>query len=67
MYDFVFGLAFGFLITRVLSKKKRKDESTQVDFVAVPIFPPTVAPIPIPSHIRSFVPGVLANFWGKDS
>jgi hypothetical protein len=57
MYDFFVGLAFGFLFTRVLSKKKRKkDESTQVDFVNVTM------PIPIPK--KSFVPGVLANFWG---
>jgi hypothetical protein len=62
MYDFFVGLAFGFLFTRVLSKKKpKKDESTQVDFVNVTM------PIPIPIPKKSFVPGVLANFWGKDS
>jgi hypothetical protein len=60
MYDFVVGLAVGFLFTRVFAKKKRKDESTQVDFVTV-----TTVPIPIPK--RSFIPGALANFWGKDS
>jgi hypothetical protein len=67
MYDFVFGLAFGFLFTRVFAKKKNKDESTQVEFVSDPIFPPTVVPIPIPAPRKSFVRGSLANFWGKDS
>jgi hypothetical protein len=62
MYDFVVGLAVGFLFTRVFAKKKRKDESTQVDFVTV-----TTVPIPIPIPKRSFIPGALANFWGKDS
>jgi uncharacterized membrane-anchored protein YhcB (DUF1043 family) len=44
MYDFVVGLVFGFLFTRAFTKKKRKDESTQVDFVSDPIFPQTFAP-----------------------
>jgi hypothetical protein len=60
MYDFVVGLAFGTIFVKILSKKKRKDASTQVDLVPV-----TTAPVPIPK--RSFVPGALANFWGKDS
>jgi hypothetical protein len=59
MYDFVVGLAFGTIFVKILSKKKRKDASTQVDFVSVTM------PVPIPK--RSFVPGALANFWGKDS
>ena len=65
MYDFVVGLVFGFLFTRAFTKKKRKDESTQADFVSDPVFPRTVVPMPIPK--KSFVPGALANFWGKDS
>jgi hypothetical protein len=40
MYDFFVGLAF----TRVFEKKKRKDESTQVDFVSV------TAPVLYPVH-----------------
>ena len=59
MYDFIVGLAFGTIFVKILSKKKRKDASTQVDFVSVTM------PVPIPK--RSFVPGALANFWGKDS
>jgi uncharacterized membrane-anchored protein YhcB (DUF1043 family) len=59
MYDFVVGLAFGTILVRVLPKKKRKDVSTQVDFVSVAV------PIPIPK--RSFVPGALANFWGSSN
>jgi hypothetical protein len=61
MYDFVVGLAFGTILVKILSKKKRKDVSTQVDFVSVTM------PVPIPIPKRSFVPGALANFWGKDS
>jgi len=59
MYDFVFGLVFGTILFKVLPKKKRKDVSTQVDFVSVAV------PIPIPK--RSFVPGALANFWGSSN
>lgn len=61
MYDFIIGLAFGTLLTRLFTKKKRKDVSTQVDFVSVTM------PVPIPNPKKSFVPGALANFWGKDS
>jgi hypothetical protein len=57
MYDFIIGLAFGTIFVKILSKKKRKDASTQVDFV------PVTTPIPIPR--KSFVPGALANFWGS--
>jgi hypothetical protein len=60
MYDFFIGLAFGTLLTRIFTKKHKRDESTQVDFVSV-----TSVPVPIPK--KSFVPGALANFWGKDS
>ena len=60
MFDFVIGLAFGTLLVRIFTKKKRKDASTQVDFVSV-----TSAPVPIPNPKRSFVPGALANFWGS--
>jgi len=59
MYDFVVGLAFGTIFVKILSKKKRKDASTQVDFVSVTM------PVQIPK--KNFVPGALANFWGKDS
>jgi hypothetical protein len=59
MYDFIIGLALGTILVKILPKKKRKDASTQVDFVSVAV------PIPIPK--RSFVPGALSNFWGKDS
>jgi hypothetical protein len=59
MYDFVVGLVFGTILFKILPKKKRKDASTQVEFVTVTM------PVPIPR--RSFVPGALANFWGKDS
>jgi len=62
MYDFVIGLAFGTIFVKILTKKKRKDASTQVDFVSV-----TTVPVPIPNPRKSFVPGALANFWGKDS
>jgi hypothetical protein len=58
MYDFVIGLAFGTILVRIFSKKKRKDASTQVDFVSVTM------PVPIPSPKKSFVPGALADFWG---
>jgi len=56
MYDFIIGLAFGTILVRILSKKKRKDASTQVDFVSVTM------PVPIPK--KNFVPGALANYWG---
>jgi hypothetical protein len=59
MYDFVVGLVFGTILFKVLPKKKRKDASTQVDFVTVTM------PVPIPK--RSFVPGALANFWGSSN
>ena len=59
MYDVVIGLAFGTIFVKILAKKKRKDASTQVDFVSV-----TSVPIPIPSPKKSFVPGALADFWG---
>jgi hypothetical protein len=65
MYDFFIGLAFGTLLTRIFTKKHKRDESTQVDFVSDPVFPRSVAPVSIPR--KSFVPGALANFWGKDS
>jgi len=65
MYDFFIGLAFGTLLTRIFTKKHKRDESTQVDFVSDPVFPRTFVPVPIPK--KSFVPGALANFWGKDS
>ena len=57
MYDFVIGLAFGTIFVKILTKKKRKDASTQVDFVSV-----TTVPVSIPK--KNFVPGALANFWG---
>ena len=57
MYDFIIGLAFGTIFVKILSKKKRKDASTQVEFVSI------TTPIPIPR--KSFVPGALANFWGS--
>jgi hypothetical protein len=59
MYDFIVGLAFGTLLTRLFTKKHKKDASTQVDFVSVTM------PVHIPSPQRSFVPGALANFWGS--
>ena len=59
MYDFVIGLAFGTLLTRIFTKKHKRDVSTQVDFVSV-----TSVPIPIPNPKKSFVPGALADFWG---
>ena len=59
MYDFVIGLAFGTIFVKILTKKKRKDASTQVDFVSV-----TTVPVSIPNPRKSFVPGALANFWG---
>jgi uncharacterized membrane-anchored protein YhcB (DUF1043 family) len=59
MYDFIIGLAFGTLLTRLFTKKRHQDASTQVEFVSI------TTPIPIPK--KSFVPGALANFWGKDS
>jgi hypothetical protein len=65
MYDFFIGLAFGTLLTRIFTKKHKRDVSTQVDFVSDPVFPRSVVPVPIPK--KSFVPGALANFWGKDS
>ena len=67
MYDFVIGLAFGTIFVKILTKKKRKDASTQVDFVSDSNFPRTFAPVSIPTPRKSFVPGALANFWGKDS
>jgi uncharacterized membrane-anchored protein YhcB (DUF1043 family) len=59
MYDFIVGLAFGTLLTRLFTKKHKKDVSTQVEFVSVTM------PVQIPR--KNFVPGALANFWGKDS
>jgi hypothetical protein len=56
MYDFFVGLGFGFLLTRIFTKKKRRDASTQVEFVSVTM------PVSIPK--KNFVPGALANFWG---
>jgi hypothetical protein len=67
MYDFVVGLAFGTLLTRIFTKKHKRDVSTQVDFVSDPVFPRSVVPVPIPNPRKSFVPGALSNFWGKDS
>jgi hypothetical protein len=67
MYDFIVGLAFGTLLTRLFTKKHKKDESTQVEFVSGPVFPPSVDPVQIPNPRKSFVPGEFANFWGKDS
>jgi hypothetical protein len=58
MYDFIVGLAFGTLLTRLFTKKHKKDASTQVEFVSVTM------PVPIPSPKKSFVPGALADFWG---
>jgi len=62
MYEIVVGLIFGVLFTRVLSKKNSNDVSTQVDSVSFP-----TVPIPIPNSKKSFTPGALTNFWGKDS
>ena len=59
MYDFVVGLAFGTILVRIFSKKRKRDASTQVDFVSV-----TTVPVPIPNPRKNFVPGALANFWG---
>lgn len=56
MYDFVVGLGLGVLLTRIFTKKKKKNASTQVEFVNVTV------PVSIPK--KSFVPGSLANFWG---
>jgi uncharacterized membrane-anchored protein YhcB (DUF1043 family) len=56
MYDFIVGLAFGTLLTRLFTKKHKKDASTQVEFVSVTM------PVHIPR--KNFVPGALANFWG---
>ena len=58
MYDFIIGLAFGTLLTRLFTKKKHQDASTQVEFVTVTM------PVPIPSPKKNFVPGALADFWG---
>lgn len=59
MYDFFVGIVFGILGSRIFMKKHKKNASTQVEFVSVTM------PISIPK--KSFVPGALANFWGKDS
>jgi hypothetical protein len=66
MYDFFVGLAFGVLFTRVFTNKKKKnskDASTQI----IPVQVSIPAPVSIPGTRKSFVPGVMANFWGKDS
>ena len=58
MYDFVIGLAFGTLLTRLFTKKHKRDASTQVEFVSFTM------PVQIPIPKKNFVPGALANFWG---
>jgi hypothetical protein len=60
MYDFFVGIVFGILGSRIFMKKNKKNASTQVEFVSVAV------PVPIPIK-KPFVPGALANFWGKDS
>jgi hypothetical protein len=61
MYDFFVGVVFGVIGARVFSRKKVQSVSVQVDEV------PIVFTAPIPVSRRTFVPGVLTNFWGKDS
>jgi uncharacterized membrane-anchored protein YhcB (DUF1043 family) len=57
MYDFIIGLAVGTFLTRIFTKKHKRDVTTQVDFVSF-----TTEPVKIPR--KKFVPGSLANFWG---
>jgi hypothetical protein len=61
MYDFFVGVVFGVIGARVFSRKKVQSVSVQVDEV------PIAFTAPIPVSRRRFVPGVLTNFWGKDS
>jgi len=61
MYDFFVGVVFGVIGARVFSRKKVQSVSVQVDEV------PIMFTAPIPVSRRTFVPGVLTNFWGKDS
>jgi hypothetical protein len=61
MYDFFVGVIFGVIGARVFSKKKVQSVSVQVDQV------PIAFTAPIPVSRRTFVPGALSNFWGKDS
>ena len=64
MYEFVIGVVLGVFGTRIFSKKKKcKDSSVQVECVPTQV----TTPLSIPNPRKSFVPGMLTNFWGKDS
>ena len=65
MYEFFVGIVLGVFGTRIFSKKQKecKDSGVQVDPVPVEI----TAPLSIPNPRKSFIPGALSNFWGKDS
>jgi hypothetical protein len=61
MNEFLIGLFVGAIGSRLFSKKKKcTDSSTQMDN------PVQTQPVSIPKR-SSFIPGSLANFWGKDS
>jgi len=65
MYEFFVGIVLGVFGTRIFSKKQKecKDSSIQVDSLPALM----VASTPIPMTRKSFIPGALSNFWGKDS
>jgi hypothetical protein len=65
MYEFIIGVVMGVFGTRIFSKKRieHKDSGVQVECVPAQV----TTPLPIPNPRKSFIPGMLTNFWGKDS
>lgn len=60
MYEFLFGLFCGAVVSGLAQLKEYREVACQTEAGR----PPTV---PVPIRRRPFVPGELKNFWGKDS
>jgi hypothetical protein len=63
MYEFLIGIGFGVAGTMSIPRPKNKDAGVQCEN---PENTPT-PPMAMPARRKSFVPGELVNFWGKDS
>lgn len=65
MYEFIIGLGIGIFGSMVARSRGVREMGTQVDDVWGSR--PSSPPVNVPVKRKSFVPGELVNFWGKDS
>ena len=60
MYEFFIGMCIG-VFGSMVARARGRDVGTQVESW------PASPPVTVPVKRKAFVPGQLANFWGKDS